>query len=199
LSEARGEENAAAIDVGASVQLLERVDGAWQFHHELLRMAAVETMPPSARDSGHRAWANHLKGSSRATDLISAADHLQALGASSAALQARMAAAQAVWNLGTSIEAANQWRTALLLVRQLPRDETDGDHDHILGALSCAGGLWVDVRDVVLRDAVPAETGSLRELYYRLVRYPASVWSLGVHAPAPTLEEFHEGLDRLGA
>ena len=199
VSQAKGGEIASAIDVGASVQLLERVDGAWQFHHELLRLAAVESMPPSTRESGHRAWANHLKGSSRATDLISAADHLQALGASSAALEARMAAAQAVWNLGTSIEAANQWRTALVLVRELPRAESERDHDHILGALSCAGGSWVDVRDVVLRDAVPAETGSLRELYYQLVRYPASVWSLGVPVPAPTLEEFRHGLDRLRA
>ena len=134
MSRADGDEVAAAIDAGSSAQLLEQVDGGWQFHHELLRLAAWESMAPSARDRGHQAWAHHLSGSSRAADLISAADHLQALGPSIEALQARMTAAQAVWDLGTSVEATSQWRKALVLSRQLPRQETAREHDLILGA-----------------------------------------------------------------
>ncbi|HEX4471574.1 MAG TPA: AAA family ATPase [Nocardioides sp.] len=188
---------ATAIDIGVSAQLLEEVGGVWQFHHELLRLAALESMAPSARDRGHQAWADVLAGSRRAVDLISAADHLETLGASMEALEARMAAAQAVWNLGTSMEAANQWRKALVLARQLPRDESAREHDDILGAWALAGGTWIDVRELVLRDEAPVEPGSLRGLYYRLARYPASIWSLGDHCEAPTLEEYREALSRL--
>jgi DNA-binding CsgD family transcriptional regulator len=129
--------------------------------------------------------------------LISAADHLQALGASKVALAARMAAAQAVWDLGTSVEAATQWHKAFVLARQLPRHETAGEHDHIIGAWVCAGASWLDIRDVVLRDDVPVEPGSLRGLYGRLARYPASIWTLAEHSPAPTFQEYREALDRL--
>ena len=191
------DEITAAIDVGSSVQLLEEVAGSWQFHHELLRLAALESMAPSARDRGHRAWANHFSRSSRAGDLIAAADHLQALGASKEALEARMTAAQAVWDLGTSVEAADQWHKAFVLARRLPRHETAGEHDHIIGAWVCAGASWLDIRDVVLRDDVLLEPGSLRGLYERLARYPASIWTLADHSPAPAIEEYREALDRL--
>jgi len=186
----------SAIDAASTARLLEPAGTRWRFRHELLRLAAVESTPPSAQRAAHRAWARHLGESALADDLAAAADHEEALGVSPASLAARIRAAEAVWSGGANSEARAHWLQALTAVRRLPSPAHDDELDHILGALGCVRVTWEDVRDEIL-DRVTAPSGSLRAWHLRLMRYPASIWGEGVESSTPTSDELLRARRRL--
>jgi DNA-binding CsgD family transcriptional regulator len=171
-----------AVDTAAEVGLLERAGQRWRFRHELLRLAAVESTKPSAGVAAHRAWADYLRRSSRADDLVAAADHHEALGVSPEYLAARIRAAEAVWARGSNPAARAQWLQALVAVRGLSGDVPEDDLHYILGALGCVQVTWADVRDEIL-DRVTAPPGSLVAWHLRLLRYAGSVWGERIESP----------------
>ncbi len=127
---------AALTDAVAAGLLVGADDGRYGFRHELLRVAAVEKAPQSLRREGHQRWARVLVDDfGTPGDRTAAADHLAGLGPSRAGFLARMAAADEIWGVSSSHEAAVQWQLALMLIHLDSTLATEEEHDLTLAAV----------------------------------------------------------------
>jgi DNA-binding NarL/FixJ family response regulator len=136
VTHASSEQVEAALDAAFSRGLVARREAtSWQFHHELLRRAAVETQKPSSLAAGHRAWAEHLDRLPNPSlgDLVAAAAHWAEAGERRRAFCAFRAAAEVSDRVAPSLEAFALWRSALALVHEDPRVASEAERRDVFG------------------------------------------------------------------
>jgi DNA-binding CsgD family transcriptional regulator len=138
---------------------------SWQFHHELLRRAAVDSQAPSSQVAGHRAWAEHLDAleNPRLGDLVASASHWVNAGDRRRAFLAFWAAARVSDMTAPSEEAFALWRSALTLTHDDPGVASEAEHREVFGracAILISSADWVAVVEAE-KAAVPHATGTL--------------------------------------
>lgn len=146
---------AAALDDAVCHGLLEVVHGGrFRFHHELLRRAAADSLSVSAREHGHRQWAEHWSESGRGlADLIAAASHWYLAGARREAFDAYVAAAEQSTQIAPSSEADQLWRTSLAILHEDPSMVTEEEHVFVLGGAAVIGVDWSEYKRLVESEA----------------------------------------------
>jgi DNA-binding CsgD family transcriptional regulator len=138
---------------------------SWEFHHELLRRAAVESQTPSSQTTGHRAWAEWLDelADPRLADRVASATHWVEAGENRPAFAAFRAAALASEKVAKSEEAFALWRSALALIHEDPRVASEAEHREAFGracTILINGPSWVDLVEAE-KAAVPHAAGTL--------------------------------------
>ena len=136
LTDTPGELVEQALDEAFSRGLVARLGAtSWQFHHELLRRAAVESQTPSFQSRGHRAWAEYLDGLAHPglSDRMASATHWADAGDRRRAFQAFRAAASASEKMAPSQEAFALWSYALGLIRDDPAVASEAEHREVFG------------------------------------------------------------------
>ena len=185
------------LEEARSAGLVEAAGSMWRFHHELLRLSTVASLPNATRADGHRRWASALIALSdaRAEDLVAAADHVdEAAVSSQEALEARVMAARACEAVARGVVSAVQWHSVLRRVWDGDGELPEAEHEEaLLGAIAGAQG-WP--RALELADAEAAATsrrGEMREVWLTLTRLNAA-WSL---AQPPSVDLSIEDLARI--
>ena len=185
------------LEEARSAGLVEPTGSEWRFHHELLRLSTVASLPRATRAAGHRRWASALGAleDGRADDLVAAADHVdEAASPSQEALEARVVAARACEAVAQGVVSAVQWQSVLRRVWDGDGELSETEHEEaLLGAIAGTEG-WP--RALQLADAEAAATsgrGEMREVWLALTQLNAA-WSL---AQPPSVDPSLEDLARI--
>ena len=162
-----------ALDDGVGRGLVEVTEkGTFQFHHDLLREAAVASLAPSRRSAASEDWARRYESQPTPSpaDLVSAADHRARVGDARAAFDARVRAARALAPTGATSEVTRQWRAALELIHEHPTLVSEQEHDVTL-AWACRGSVRQRF-DVVRADlAAPPQPSGVRRCFLELTAF----------------------------
>jgi DNA-binding NarL/FixJ family response regulator len=154
-----------ALDEAFSRGLVTHAGTLWQFHHELLRRAALESQMPSSQTAGHRAWAEYLDAlaNPRLRDRVASATHWADAGDSRRAFQAFRAAALASDKVAPSEESFALWLSALALIREDPGVASVAEHREVFGracTILTSSSNWLSLVERE-KAAQPDATGAL--------------------------------------
>ena len=195
----------SALDQAAQLGLVEvTTSGRWRFHHELVRRAAAQVMPPTRRARFHTRWANALADLRSHTDdaanLAAIAFHHRAAGASRTAFLASVKAARASAPMGGANETFGQWLAALEVINASPDSATEPERCEVLASALLINLTWPVQSELLDTDAaIPGTMSVGRRHLHRAFRVGAN-YILGTRLDEPfTVDEAQAMISEIGA